>query len=61
MSSPDGEKIAFIGNDGYMIVVDSHSKQRIGTLKMNGSVRALTFSENSNYLFGTGTDGDIYK
>ena len=61
VTSPDGSKIAFIGNDGYIIVVDPHSKQRVGTLKLNGSVRALTFSVDSSYIFGTGSDGDVYK
>ncbi|KAL7519848.1 hypothetical protein ACHAWX_004729 [Stephanocyclus meneghinianus] len=42
--SPDGRVIAFVGNDGYIILIDGFSKRWIGDLKMNGSVRAITFS-----------------
>ena len=61
VTSPDGRQIAFTGNDGYIIVVDSYHKQRIGCVKMNGSTRSISFSDDSNYIFGTGTDGDVYK
>ena len=53
--------IAFIGNDGYIILVDGVTYQWIGDLKMNGSVRAVTFSEDGEYIMGSGSDGDVYK
>mmetsp|Transcript_6459 Transcript_6459/g.14573 ORF Transcript_6459/g.14573 Transcript_6459/m.14573 type:complete len:659 (+) Transcript_6459:62-2038(+) len=59
--SPDGRIIAFLGNDGYVILVDGKSKQWIGDLKMNGSVRAVVFSEDGEYIMGSGSDGDVYK
>ena len=59
--SPDGRVIAFVGNDGYVILVDGKTRQWIGELKMNGSVRALTFSEDSEYILGSGSDGDVYR
>ncbi|VAI38027.1 unnamed protein product [Triticum turgidum subsp. durum] len=35
--SPDSRTIAFIGNEGYILLISSKTKQLIGTLKMNGS------------------------
>ncbi len=59
--SPSGDVIAFVGNDGYIILVDGKSRQWIGDLKMNGSVRAITFSDDGEYIMGSGSDGDVYK
>ena len=59
--SPSGDVIAFVGNDGYIILVDGKSRQWIGDLKMNGSVRAITFSGDGEYIMGSGSDGDVYK
>eukprot|EP00581_Thalassiosira_minuscula_P009343 CAMPEP_0183705320 /NCGR_PEP_ID=MMETSP0737-20130205/2457_1 /TAXON_ID=385413 /ORGANISM="Thalassiosira miniscula, Strain CCMP1093" /LENGTH=725 /DNA_ID=CAMNT_0025932457 /DNA_START=22 /DNA_END=2199 /DNA_ORIENTATION=- len=59
--SPDGSMIAFVGNDGYVILVDGTTRQWIGDLKMNGSVRAVTFSGDGEYVLGSGSDGDVYK
>ena len=59
--SPDGQLIAFIGNDGYIVLVDSHSKQWIGDLKLNGSVRAITFTPDGSCILASGSDGDIYR
>lgn len=60
-TSPDGRIIAFLGNDGYIILVDAQSKQWMFNLKMNGSVRAITFSPNCHHLYASGSDGDVYK
>lgn len=60
-SSCNRSMIAFIGNDGYIILVDGVTYQWIGDLKMNGSVRAVTFSEDGEYIMGSGSDGDVYK
>ena len=61
VSSPDGKLIAFFGNDGYIILVDVQSKQWIANLKMNGSVRAVTFTADGEYILGSGSDGDVYR
>ncbi|KAI5448309.1 U3 small nucleolar RNA-associated protein 18 homolog [Lathyrus oleraceus] len=58
--SPDSKTIAFVGNEGYILLVSAKSKQLIGTLKMNGTVRALAFSEDGQKLLSTGGDGHIY-
>lgn len=59
--SPSGDVIAFVGNDGYIILVDGKTRQWISDLKMNGSVRAITFSDDGEYIMGSGSDGDVYK
>jgi len=59
--SRDGKMIAFMGNDGYVILVDGKTRQWVGDLKMNGSVRAIEFEEGGEYLLGSGSDGDVYR
>ncbi|CAH1447336.1 unnamed protein product [Lactuca virosa] len=58
--SPDSKTIAFIGNEGYILLVSSKAKELIGTLKMNGTARALTFGNHGQELVATGGDGQIY-
>jgi len=60
-ASPDGRTLAFLGNDGYIILVDVKSKQWIADLKMNGSVRAVTFTPDSEQILASGSDGDVYR
>ena len=59
--SPDGRTIAFMGNDGYIILVDAHTKHWIADLKMNGSVRAVTFTPDGEEIVASGSDGDVYR
>lgn len=60
-ASPDGRTVAFIGNDGYLILFDAQRKQWIADLKMNGSARALAFTPDGENLMSSGSDGDIYR
>jgi U3 small nucleolar RNA-associated protein 18 len=59
--SPDGKIIAFLGQDGYIVLVDAHSKHWMTDLKMNGSVRAITFTPDSSQIIASGSDGDVYR
>jgi len=59
--SPDGRTIAFLANDGYISLVNAHNKHWIADLKMNGSVRAVTFTPDGDYIIGSGSDGDVYR
>jgi U3 small nucleolar RNA-associated protein 18 len=58
--SHDSRTIAFVGNEGYIILVSSKTKQLIGTLKMNGNVRSLAFADGGNQLLSSGGDGHVY-
>ncbi|XP_010529577.1 PREDICTED: U3 small nucleolar RNA-associated protein 18 homolog [Tarenaya hassleriana] len=58
--SPDSNTIAFMGNDGFILLVSSKTKELIGTLKMNGSVRSLAFTGDGKELVSSGGDGEIY-
>uniref|UniRef100_A0A0D6R0E3 U3 small nucleolar RNA-associated protein 18 homolog n=1 Tax=Araucaria cunninghamii TaxID=56994 RepID=A0A0D6R0E3_ARACU len=58
--SPDSSLIAFLGSEGYIMLVSTKTKQLIGTLKMNGSVRAAAFADNGNQLLSSGGDGQVY-
>uniref|UniRef100_K3WHM9 U3 small nucleolar RNA-associated protein 18 homolog n=1 Tax=Globisporangium ultimum (strain ATCC 200006 / CBS 805.95 / DAOM BR144) TaxID=431595 RepID=K3WHM9_GLOUD len=59
--SQSGDRIVFLGSDGYMSVMSSRSYEWIGNMKMNGDVRSATFCEDDRYLLSTGSDGQIYK
>ncbi|XP_060179478.1 U3 small nucleolar RNA-associated protein 18 homolog [Lycium barbarum] len=58
--SPDSGTIAFLGNEGYILLVSSKTKELIGTLKMNGTVRSVTFTDDGRQLLSSGGDGQIY-
>jgi len=52
--------VAFFGRDGNIPLVSTSSRQSVGSLKMNGSVRAGAFSADGNDLLTSGSDGVIY-
>ena len=58
--SPDSRTIAFVGNEGYILLISAKTKQLIGTLKMNGSVCSLAFADGGNQLLSSGGDGHVY-
>ncbi|PKU64298.1 U3 small nucleolar RNA-associated protein 18 homolog [Dendrobium catenatum] len=58
--SPDSNTVAFIGNEGYILLVSTKTKELIGTLKMNGTARSLAFVDDGRQLISGGGDGHIY-
>ena len=58
--SPDGQWIAFLGDAGYIILVSAFTKQWVANLKMEGSVRAVAFSSDSNTLISSGDAGEVF-
>ncbi|KAL1331146.1 hypothetical protein HN51_048397 [Arachis hypogaea] len=58
--SPDSKLVAFVGNEGYILLVSSKTKQLVSTLKMNGTVRSLAFAEDGQQLLSGGGDGQVY-
>ncbi|KAJ8899396.1 hypothetical protein K2173_018370 [Erythroxylum novogranatense] len=58
--SPDSSTIAFVGNEGYILLVSSKTKELIATLKMNGTARSLAFADDGRQLLSHGGDGQIY-
>ncbi|XP_068660696.1 U3 small nucleolar RNA-associated protein 18 homolog [Aristolochia californica] len=56
----DSSTIAFIGNEGYILLVSTRTKELIGTLKMNGTTRSLAFADDGRQLLSSGGDGHIY-
>ncbi|KAF9924478.1 U3 small nucleolar RNA-associated protein 18 [Mortierella alpina] len=59
--SPCGQWIAFLGRDGYIILVATNTRQWVKNLKMNGNVRAVAWSSDSNYLYSVGGDTEVYQ
>jgi len=60
-TSPDGTLIAFIGNDGYIILVEAKSKMWVADFKSSGNVRAVVFTPDSKCILASGSDGDVYR
>jgi U3 small nucleolar RNA-associated protein 18 len=58
--SSDSKTVAFLGNEGYIMLCSLDSKQWVGNLKMNGSVRAVAFADDGRHLVSTGGDGEVY-
>ncbi|KAL2935336.1 U3 small nucleolar RNA-associated protein 18-like protein [Bienertia sinuspersici] len=58
--SPDSRTIAFLGNEGYILLVSTKTKELIGTLKMNGTARSLAFTDDGQQLISSGGDGQVY-
>ncbi|VVB14413.1 unnamed protein product [Arabis nemorensis] len=58
--SQDSNTIAFVGNEGYILLVSTKTKELTGTLKMNGTVRSLAFSDDGKQLLSSGGDGQVY-
>jgi len=57
---PDGSCIAFLGDSGYINLVSLKTLQYMCSLKMNGSVKCVTFSHDGARLFSFGGDGEVY-
>lgn len=51
---------AFFGNEGHVPLVSLHTKQVVGTLKMNGTARTGAFTADGTQLMTSGGDGTVY-
>ncbi|XP_064481583.1 U3 small nucleolar RNA-associated protein 18 homolog [Ornithodoros turicata] len=52
--SPDGKHLLLCGRFGEVHILASKSKECIGTLKMNGDVRAIAFNEDGSVMYTHG-------
>ncbi|KAG0303053.1 U3 snoRNP protein [Dissophora globulifera] len=59
--SPCGKWIAFLGRDGFIILVATSTRQWVKNLKMNGNVRAVAWSADSSFLYSIGGDAEVYQ
>ncbi|OZJ02886.1 hypothetical protein BZG36_03805 [Bifiguratus adelaidae] len=59
--SPCGRYMAFLGRDGYIVLVSYETRQWIANLKMNGSVRSVDWSEDGEKLYSVGGDAEVYE
>jgi U3 small nucleolar RNA-associated protein 18 len=55
------QTIAFCGNDGYVLLYDVHQQRPRNHVKMNGSCRSMTFTNNCHSIYTSGSDGDVYQ
>ncbi|KAF9970422.1 U3 small nucleolar RNA-associated protein 18 [Actinomortierella ambigua] len=59
--SPCGKWIAFLGRDGYIVLVSYQTRQWFKNLKMNGNVRAVAWSSDGTHLYSIGVDCEVYQ
>ncbi|KAJ3157588.1 U3 snoRNP protein [Geranomyces michiganensis] len=59
--SPDNKYLVFAGRDGRIMVLSNATKQWIGDLKMNGTVKTVDFSADGRSLYSFGGDGEVYN
>ncbi|XP_055895434.1 U3 small nucleolar RNA-associated protein 18 homolog isoform X2 [Biomphalaria glabrata] len=52
--SPDGRFIAFLGNFGFIHLFSQTSKELIDSLKMNESVKSVSFSQDGKFMYSFG-------
>lgn len=57
VTCPSGSNplVAFLGNEGCIPLLSLKSRQSVGTLKMNGTVRTACFTTNGQELLTAGT------
>ena len=58
--SPDGSLLTFVGENGSLLLTSMKSHALVGTMKMNGACRAISYSSDSKYLYSTGVGGTVY-
>lgn len=58
--SPDGKLIAIMNKSGHINLITTKSKEWVGTLKMNGEVKALTFNKDGTKMYSHGEAGQVY-
>ncbi|KAI8798062.1 U3 small nucleolar RNA-associated protein 18 isoform X1 [Biomphalaria glabrata] len=58
--SPDGRFIAFLGNFGFIHLFSQTSKELIDSLKMNESVKSVSFSQDGKFMYSFGGAGEVY-
>lgn len=61
VTCPSGSNplVAFLGNEGCIPLVSLKSRQSVGTLKMNGTVRTATFTADGQELLTAGTNAHM--
>lgn len=59
--SDDGRRVALLGNDGYIVLLDPKNMQTTGEIKINGSVRSVSFTPDGGHIIASGSDGDISR
>lgn len=57
--SPEGSRIGFVGSHGYLHIVDSHTKQWTMDMKMNSTLKSMSFLSEYECV-SSGFDADIY-
>ncbi|XP_037665649.1 U3 small nucleolar RNA-associated protein 18 homolog [Choloepus didactylus] len=58
--SPDGSFLLINGIAGYFHLLSAKTKELIGSMKINGRVAASTFSSDSEKIYASSGDGEVY-
>jgi len=60
VSNIQGDTVALLGDSGHISFISAQSKQWMFGLKMNGSVRAASYSGDGHELYSIGDEGYVY-
>jgi len=60
VASNSSDTMALLGQDGNIPLLSLRSRQKIGSLKMNGAVRSGAFGSDGISLYSCGSDGIVY-
>lgn len=58
--SPKSDIVALQGENGFIVLLSSVTKRCVGTLKMNGNVKATAFTPDGRFLLSAGADHQVY-
>lgn len=61
--SADGSMLAFLGQEGKIVIVSNSTKREIGQLRLNGRVAAVSFAsdrDNPHHVYASSIDGTVY-
>lgn len=59
--SPDEQTIALFGHNQYVMMVSAKTKQLLYEFRLNSECSSVCFSPDSDYLFTSTEDGNIYQ
>ncbi|XP_029614353.1 U3 small nucleolar RNA-associated protein 18 homolog [Salmo trutta] len=58
--SPDGESLLLTGTSGYLHVLTMKTKEVVKSMKINGNIAGVAFSNDGSKVFTNSEEGEVY-
>ncbi|KAM9474215.1 U3 small nucleolar RNA-associated protein 18 homolog [Salvelinus alpinus] len=58
--SPDGESLLLTGTSGYLHVLTMKTKEVVKSMKINGNIVGVAFSQDGSKVFTNSEEGEVY-